>query len=176
MAATKQALKSIFERPFDAAEDLPVGAAVGLGNKVLGSYFAIDKMTGEREKHAEQMAVREAAFHFPTLIPNTIVTTVEPCGSCQRFIASKPDIQNVGFIIPRAELEDRGLVKKHAETIHEEAVRMGYDYDPIQVIDPLCYNLGLLMLDHTKRNSYTEIVEVDADGLRQDLVDLGIAA
>ncbi|HCB34732.1 MAG TPA: tRNA-specific adenosine deaminase [Acidimicrobiaceae bacterium] len=67
-----------------AAGNVPVGAVVLLGDRVLATRHNERRQTGDPTAHAEVLALRDAAGALDTwhLDDTTLVTTLEPCLMC----------------------------------------------------------------------------------------------
>lgn len=155
--------------------DLPVGAAAAAGEVIVGRHFASDKRLKHHPAHAEFMAIADAEMtklRSNTPMPDTVVVTLEPCDDCQDFLASTPSIKRVSFGLPRSAAEERGLLKKHRETIFERALRVGLPYEIVQIDDPQLLALGNTILDNTHRDPHTEVVTIDSLGLQRSLSKL----
>lgn len=166
------------ENAFSHSIDLPIGAVAARGDWIVGRYIASDHRLNRRQMHAEYMAIQDwqiSRISFGAEAPNTLVVSVEPCDDCQDFIATIPSIDRVGFGLSRSEIEERGLVKKHHETIYERVERLRLPYRVFQIEEPPLLQTGRVILDFTRRNLQTEEVEIDRHGLHQALVELNAA-
>lgn len=70
-------------RAFDAGE-VPVGAVVVHGDRVIGGGYNVTERTGQPFEHAEMIALREAVetTGFRSLDQCVLYSTVEPCVMC----------------------------------------------------------------------------------------------
>lgn len=157
---------------FKYGTDLPVGAAAAAGDWINGRYYASDRRAGYRQMHAEYMAVQDAALDVAAPRPDTVVVTLEPCDACQDFLATIPSIKRVGFGLPRREVEERGIVKPHGETIFERADRLGLPYEVVLISDPLLLRVGRTILDNVHRDPVREVVGIDTLKLQADFMAL----
>ncbi len=169
--ATNLAIESAFR----FGHDLPVGAVAAHQDLIVGRYFASDRRIGYQQAHAEYMAVMDwkvPAALLRTLAPDTVVVSLEPCDNCQDFLATIPNIKRVAFGLPRTAAEERGLIKPHAETIYQRALRVGLPYQVVQIEDEQLPSANEAILDHTRRNPEAETVEIDRLGLQRALSTL----
>lgn len=163
------------ESAFRFGKDLPVGAVAAVNNTVVGRHFASDRRFGYKHMHAEYMTIADARMTqlkdagAPT--PDTVVVSVEPCNDCQDFLATVPSIKRVGFGLPRTAVEDKGLIKRHDESIFGRALRLGLPYEVVQIDDPLLHEVGNIILDNTHRDPHSEVVEIDRLGLQRALTE-----
>jgi len=174
-ALLHRAVNLAIESAFSHSKDVPVGAVAAAGDSVVGRYFASDKRLGYGYAHAENMAVTDARvgnINLGTPMPDTVVVTLEPCNNCQDFLATIPSIKRVGFGLPRSAAEERGILKRHHETIFQRALRVGLPYEIVQIDDPALNEVGGIILDHMSRDPQIESLTIDVCGLQQSLVAL----
>lgn len=71
------------EKARDAGE-VPVGAVVVKGNRIVGRGYNLKEKTKDPTSHAEMMAIRDAAAKLGgwRLIDCTMYVTLEPCSMC----------------------------------------------------------------------------------------------
>ena len=64
--------------------DVPIGAVVLLGDRVLAARHNERELNGDPTAHAEVLALRDAAIdqHDWRLVDATLVVTLEPCPMC----------------------------------------------------------------------------------------------
>lgn len=111
-------------RGIAGAADLPIGAAIGVpatGDIVQG--FAQDRELNDPEAHAESQTIDYAEALGIDLSSCVLGVTAEPCPDCLNRI-DRTDLHRVVYGASRRELENIGVVKKHADTA-PEIVRAG---------------------------------------------------
>jgi len=71
-----------------APPDVPVGAVVVLGQKIIGRGFNKRESTADPTAHAEILAIRQAASYLQSwrLSGATLYSTLEPCPMCAEAI------------------------------------------------------------------------------------------
>lgn len=64
--------------------EVPIGAVIVLGDRVVGRGHNLRESSGDPTAHAEMVAIRQAAQHLGTWrLDNTVMyVTVEPCPMC----------------------------------------------------------------------------------------------
>jgi len=66
------------------SEEVPVGAVIVLGDKIIGKGFNQTIASCDPSAHAEVLAIRQAATHISNhrLVGATLYVTLEPCAMC----------------------------------------------------------------------------------------------
>lgn len=77
------------EKAFEIGE-VPVGAVIVKGNKVVGRGYNVKESSKDPTAHAEMMAIREASRTLGgwRLIGCTMYVTLEPCSMCAGAIVN----------------------------------------------------------------------------------------
>jgi tRNA(adenine34) deaminase len=113
-----------------AAGEVPVGAVVVIGDKILGRGCNSPISTGDPTAHAEMIAIRDAASAAGNyrLADATLYTTLEPCPMCagaivharvRRLVFGARDIR-FGGVRSKFRIADSELLNHRAEV--EEGV------------------------------------------------------
>lgn len=173
-AALHRAINLAIESAFTNGLDLPVGAVSLQGGEIIGRGFAKDKRHNLPQLHAERMAILDTEFDVMGGKPDTIVSSLEPCNSCQDFLAQESSIRRVVFGVRRAEIVAKGLARPAEADIFQRADRLGFSYEVTQVDDEQLCLAGLTIFGYIKRDIDTDTVEVDVAALHEALVALNI--
>lgn len=149
--------------------DVPVGAAVGSGRHITGSFFASDKRTGKNDWHAEVSAIQHS-FMANYRRPDTLGVNLEPCGSCQEAIACCPTIKTVLFTSERTQLEQRGLVNERPGILQEIKKGKILPYEVVHFEDAYLSLINDALFDNTTRDTVSGEVQVDTERLNAQLL------
>ena len=178
--ALRSATQLAIEGVFRFGQDFPVGAVVCSGPFESGRWFASDnrhRLMGipgwkASHNHAEFMAIGMAALQ-PHGRPDLIAVNIEPCARClDHIVAAK--IETVAFVVPRSELEGRGLVNKHpGKHIFELTEERQYPITVMQYDDPVIRAANYALLESVKRDLINGDVQIDTLALAQRLKYLG---
>ena len=170
--ALKSATDLAIETAFSHGVDFPVGAVACCGGFESGRWFASDQRNiamgvprwKAEHNHAEFMAVGMAKLQ-PHGRVDLLAVNIEPCARCFRFLAAE-HVKTVAFVIPRTELEERGLVNpRPGEHIFELAEKMYAPINIMQFDDPVIRAGNYALLDSTTRDKSNGKVTVDKQAL-----------
>jgi len=148
-------------------KDIPVGAIALFGAAIVGIGYASDGgEPGLDHMHAELVALEAAGNRLINPFPaDTVVSSMEPCESCQEVIALDENITTVVFVTPRTELAGRGLVN-HRRSIEERAAQFELPYNVVRLDNPDVNQRALEPFNYTTRDLITGKTKVDSDGFR----------
>lgn len=149
--------------------DVPVGAATGLDGEFLAANYAQDNLLSRKEAHAEFMTIQRTHELHPGVEPDTIAVTLEPCKSCQDYLAELPNLRLVAFALPLSVASMRRIIRNKEETIFDRAGREGLPYDVIQVDMSNLTEINRTLLDATARDLDTGETRVDSGKLLSQL-------
>ena len=103
----------------DHGVDMPVGAALGYNGTILTANYAQDNLLHDNRAHAEFMALEQAQHEYPAVQPDTVAVTLEPCASCQDYLAQYDSIKTVIFTMPLATAALQRVVRRKTHTIFQ---------------------------------------------------------
>lgn len=173
VAGMRSALAHAIESAMVYSADMPVGAVAITNGEIVGYGTANDQRKGDPLLHAEVEAVQDALYGDVPRRPDTIVTTLEPCGQCQDYLAGIGGLRRVVFGLPRSEASDRGLVAARPISAAERAKSRGYSFEVVHMDNPSLSTIGKAVLDSVlSRDFETGAVTIDRALLFRSLVTL----
>ena len=149
--------------------DMPVGAAISKNGRILSTAYAQDNLLHDKSAHAERMAVQHAHQQFPGIEPDTIAVTLEPCNTCQDYLATISGLRRVVYALPTTVAESHGIVRPKDKTIFERDKRDKFPYQVIQANNEQLSTIGKLLFTATSRDIDTGETSVDPTKLHEHL-------